>query len=48
MRFKETSHIQKLMVLGSTVCNLGCSYCYLRNQHKNNAYVLLNKEIQKA
>lgn len=48
MRFNEDSHITKLMVLGSSVCNLGCSYCYLHDQHKNNAYVLLNKEIQKA
>ena len=48
MRFNEDSYIQKLMVLGSSVCNLECSYCYLHDQHKNNAYVLLNKEIQKA
>ena len=48
MRFKTDSHIYSLMVLGSSVCNLNCSYCYLENQHKTNAYVLLNKEIQKA
>lgn len=48
MRFKDTSYIKKLMVLGSSVCNLQCNYCFLKDQHKNNAYVLLNKEIQKA
>lgn len=48
MRFNNISNITKLMVLGSSVCNLQCDYCYLRDQHKNNAYVLLNKEIQKA
>ena len=48
MRFKKQSHINKLMVLASSVCNLQCEYCYLRDQHKNSSYVLLNKEIQKA
>lgn len=48
MRYKNESYIRKLMVLGSTVCNLNCSYCYLSNQHRNNSYVLLNKKIQKA
>ena len=48
MRFKTDSRIYSLMVIGSSVCNLNCSYCYLENQHKTNAYVLLNKEIQKA
>lgn len=48
MRFKGHSYIKALMVLGSSVCNLQCDYCYLRDQHKSNAYVLLNKEIQEA
>ena len=42
----DTVRAMTLFVSGS--CNLNCSYCYLENQHKTNAYVLLNKEIQKA
>lgn len=48
MKFKDKTYIKSLMVLGSSVCNLNCSYCYLENQHKSNAYVLLNKKIQEA
>jgi organic radical activating enzyme len=48
MKLKKCSYFKSIMVLGSSVCNLNCSYCYLEDQHQTNAYVLLNKEIQKA
>ena len=42
------SHIIQVSVLGSSICNLNCSYCYLHEQHFCNAYATLNKEIQEA
>lgn len=38
--------IQQLSVLGSSVCNLSCSYCYLHNQETKSFYKLLNEEVQ--
>lgn len=40
--------LSQLQLFASSICNLDCSFCYLQNQHKNNAYALLNKEIQDA
>lgn len=42
------SHIAQVSVLGSSICNLNCSYCYLHEQHYSNAYGLLNQEIQQS
>lgn len=40
--------INQVAVLASSSCNLNCSYCYLHDQHKGDAYNLLDEEIQKA
>lgn len=48
MKFKEFSIINKVMVMGSTVCNLNCDFCYLHDQHKSGSFGLLNEQIQKA
>lgn len=38
--------IQQLSILGSSVCNLSCSYCYLHNTETKSFYKLLNEEVQ--
>lgn len=40
--------IDQVAVLASSSCNLNCSYCYLHDQHKGDAYSLLNEKIQQA
>ena len=45
---KYFKNLRRIMVLGSSACNLHCDYCYLHEQHDGNAFALLNREIQKA
>ena len=40
------NNIVQLSILGSSICNLSCSYCYLHNQDTQTFYKLLNKEVQ--
>lgn len=40
------NYINQVALLASSSCNLHCSYCYLHDQHKGNAYSILNNEIQ--
>lgn len=40
------NRIQQISILGSSICNLSCSYCYLHNQDTKSFYNLLNEEIQ--
>ena len=39
-------NIDQLSLLGSSVCNLSCSYCYLHNQETQKFYKICNDEIQ--
>ena len=38
--------INQISILGSSICNLSCSYCYLHNRDTQQFYHLLNNEIQ--
>ena len=40
--------IRQVSLLGSSLCNLSCQYCYLQNQQTQKFYKLLNDEIQQA
>ena len=42
------NNLTQLQVLASSICNLNCEYCYLQDNEKNNAYTILNNQIQKA
>ena len=39
--------INQISVLGSSICDLHCSYCYLHEQHNGDAYKIFNDMIQK-
>lgn len=38
--------IKQVSLLGSSICNLQCQYCYLHNQETKSFYKLLNEEVQ--
>ena len=40
--------IKEVALLGSTACDLHCSYCYLKEQHQNDAYAVFNRKIKQA
>lgn len=40
--------INQVSLLGSSVCNLSCEYCYLRNRETQKFYKKLNEEIQSS
>lgn len=40
--------IGQLSILGSSICNLSCSYCYLHNRDTQQFYKTLNEEIQEG
>lgn len=40
--------IKQVSLLGSSICNLQCKYCYLHNQKTQNFYKILNDEVQNS
>lgn len=40
--------IKQVSLLGSSVCNLQCQYCYLQNKETQEFYNKLNKEVQEG
>lgn len=42
------NEVQQISILGSSICNLSCSYCYLHNQETKSFYNLLNEEVQEG
>lgn len=43
-----SNKIRQVSLLGSSLCNLSCQYCYLHNQQTQKFYKMLNDEIQQA
>ena len=40
--------IGQISLLGSSICNLQCKYCYLHNKETQEFYHKLNKEVQEG